>query len=100
MRSIWAPLKDRSETGFENFLKGEKDWKCSSKMVSYCCDIAETKDVSSTRYGADRCHPCVRLTISVEDMVQGRKSPKCILWVTTETGRKVRGLKELERMVR
>lgn len=85
MRSILAPLRNSSETAFDVSLKGGKDWRCFPKLVSYCFDISEAKNMSSIRHGSGRYHPCMRCGISFEILVQNRKSPSRVLSATTET---------------
>lgn len=69
-------------------------------MVSYCFDTPEAAYRSFMRHKADRYLLCVRYLISLEGVVQDRKSPTRLLSRTTETQRKVESSKQVAGMVR
>lgn len=100
MRSILKPLRNCSETGFQVSLKIGKVLRFLWRLVSYCSDILEPKDMSFMRHGAGRYQSCVRCTLIFEDTVQGRKSPSRLVSATTETRRSVGSLDVTARMVR
>lgn len=74
MRSFLEPLRKSSEIGFEVTLKEGKFWRCFPKVVLYCLDILETREMFFFRHGAGGHHPCVRCRLSSENMVLGRKN--------------------------
>lgn len=55
--------------------------------------------MSFIRYGGGRWRSRLRCKISIEDMVQSRKNPSCLLFNTTETRRKKKSLKKVDGMM-
>lgn len=45
MRSTFGPQRNCAETESEVSLKAEQIWRCFSKLVSYGCNIPESKVV-------------------------------------------------------
>lgn len=84
--NILQPLLDTSEEGFKVKDWRSHIWNLFPKIISYCCDIPEGKDVACVKHGGRgsspciRCHACIndfrlaRLGVPrmIEDTVQGR----------------------------
>lgn len=94
MRSLLKPLIKCAGAEFEVRLKEENVWRCCLRVGLHCCDISETKDMSSIRHRAGRFHLCVRCMISFENMLHRRRRQNRVMEVTSGTLRQVLSLKE------
>ena len=63
LHDILHPLSKASCTGFEVRPSTGGIWTCYPRIVSYCCDIPESKDISCVKHGILTLSPCVRCMI-------------------------------------
>lgn len=96
--SFCEPLRKYTNTELGVTLEG-KIWRCCSRVVSYCCEICGTRDMSSIRHGAGKSHPCVRCMTSFGNMVHGKLRPSRRLAATAEKQRQVKSLEKIAETV-
>lgn len=99
MLSPCEPLRKCTEIGFEVRLE-RKVWRCVSRVVSDCFDTLRARSMSSIRHGACRCYPCVRCTISSENMAHGRERLSRLLRATAERRRHAQSMEKISETVR
>jgi len=76
MKKILEPLRALLDRGFSVKDKSGHVWNCFPKMVSYCCDIPEAKDMSGVKHGTLGLAPCIRCMSSATDFESIISRPK------------------------
>lgn len=91
--SFLKPLKQVAISGSEVSPGRGETWKFISVILTNCCDIPETKDMSAALHGAGRQHLCFRCHSTLKNMVMVKKSSSPVVGETMETRRKVKNCK-------
>lgn len=69
MKTLLADIVKQCDSGFPAALKTGTGLICIPRLVSYCCDIPEGKDMSSVLHGVTTKHPCVRCMVTGDGIV-------------------------------
>lgn len=87
MDMVLAPLLQKSLQGFSLCTRNEMTWNCFPVIISYCCDIPESKDMSGVLHNFTPRRPCVRCLGTCKDFDGGVKaSPRLVHNVTITRG--------------
>ena len=74
MTMILAPLIEKSYEGFTVCTKKNITWNCFPVIVSYCCDIPESKDMSGVLHNFTPTRPCVRCLGTSSQFMKGTRT--------------------------